>query len=66
MGKSNFNYEKGMPKRNPKDNDEDDFDWREELRKREVEEKKDDELENNLSKLDSKFLDLENDYMEEE
>lgn len=50
MGKSYQNYDKGSPKRRVRsDEDEEDFDWREELHRIEAEEEAENEKENEIS-----------------
>jgi hypothetical protein len=49
VGKSNQSYDKAVPKRRIKTNDEDeDFDWREELNRIKAEEEAENEIENSL------------------
>lgn len=45
MGKSYHDFDKGAPKRRVKDDEEEDFDWRDALRKAEIEEEADDKAE---------------------
>lgn len=65
MGKSSHNFDKGVPKHNVKNINDEDFDWREELRKREIEEEEENKLEEELMELDSEEKRSENDNPEE-
>ncbi len=73
MGKSSHNYDKGAPRHKVKNDEEEEFDWREELRKQKIEEDKakeedwNEEIHHSLEEHElNKKLDDDNDFNEKD